>query len=229
MKKDLDLADIIEWDIPNWSVALRYWAKNTKYDFPSIHALEIGSRHGGLSLWAALNGATVLCTDLLGPSDEAIEKHVKFNVSHSIKYEALNALDIPYLGKFDVVFFKSVLGGVGRSDGLRNQAKAINEIHKSLTKGGELWFAENLTASPVHQYFRERYVKWSTNWRYMTIQEINNLLSVFSEVKYITVGFLGTLGQNSLQRCILGRLDRMGVDRLVTEAWRYIMIGIAKK
>ena len=85
----LSLRDIIEWDIPNWSVALQYWKKKTAHNLSLINALEVGARHGRLSLWAALNGMNVLSTDLQGPSNEAIEKHKKYNVSHVIKYEAL--------------------------------------------------------------------------------------------------------------------------------------------
>lgn len=229
MKKLLNLNDIIEWDIENWSIALQYWEKNTSYDFSSISALEIGCHHGGLSLWAALHGAKVLCTDLDGPSGEAIEKHKKYNVTDLIKYQALNALDIPYCENFDVVFFKSVLGSLGACININNQINAINEIHKSLKKGGELWFAENLAASFVHQYFRRRYVEWGSKWRYITIQEMKDMLTVFSDVKYTTVGFLGAFGRNACQRSVLGKVDRILVKRLVPEAWRYIIIGIAKK
>jgi len=223
------LDDIIEWDIPNWSVALDYWRKHTLQNSSSIRALEIGSRHGGLSLWAALNGMKVLRTDLEGPSNKAIEKHKKYKVSDCIKYETLNALDIPYGGEFDVVLFKSVLGDIGRLNNRDNQVKAINEIHKSLKKGGELWFAENLVASPFHWLFRSRCVEWGNTWRYVTIQEMNEYLSIFSEVKYTTVGFLGCFGRTSFQRLLLGKMDRIIADKLVPEIWRYIIIGIARK
>ncbi len=229
MNSHSNLDDIIEWDIPNWSVALQYWERNTQYDFSSIDALEIGSRHGGLALWAALHGAKVLCTDLEGPSEEAIEKHTKYRVSSSIKYESLDALDIPYSDRFNVVFFKSVLGSIGRFGNISNQARVIREIHKSLKTGGELWFAENLAASPFHQYFRKRYVDWGNTCRYITIQEMDDFLSIFSESRHRTVGFLGCFGRNSAQRSVLGRLDRVIIDKLVKEAWRYIIVGIARK
>jgi hypothetical protein len=51
-KTTAPLEDIIGWDIPNWSVALDYWRSHTKLDLPSSRALEIGSRFGGISLWA---------------------------------------------------------------------------------------------------------------------------------------------------------------------------------
>lgn len=229
MNSKSPLHDIIGWDIPNWSVSLTYWRRNTLRNSPSIHVLEIGCGQGGLSLWAALNGMEVLCTDLEGPSSEAIQKHNDYKVSDRIRYESLNALDIPYSEEFDVVLFKSVLGGIGRSNNRDNQVKAIKEIHKSLKKGGELWFAENLAASPFHQYFRSRYVEWGNTWRYVTIQEMLEYLSIFSEVKYTTAGFMGSFGRTSVQRSFLGRMDRIIVDKLVPKAWRYIMIGIARK
>ncbi len=96
MNKNFNLNDIIEWDIPNWSVALDYWRKHTLCNLSSMRALEIGGRHGGLSLWLALNGMEVLCTDVESPSNQAIEKHAKYKVSDKIQYAALDALYIPY-------------------------------------------------------------------------------------------------------------------------------------
>lgn len=91
MNSTLNLNDIIEWDIPNWSVALDYWPKFTIQNASSINALELGSRNGGLSLWAALNGMKILCTDIERPTNRAIEKHRSYGVSDRIKYKALNA------------------------------------------------------------------------------------------------------------------------------------------
>jgi SAM-dependent methyltransferase len=203
------LNDIIEWDIPNWSVALEYWKKNTIHNLSSVHALEIGSKHGGLSLWAALNGMNVLCTDIGSPSSKAIEKHRRYGVAHLIKYEVLNALYIPYSEMFQVVFLKSVLGGVG------DHAKAIEEIYKSLSKGGELWFAENLAGSPLHRFLRKRYVQWGNTWRCVTIHELLECFSMFSTFSYKTVGFLGALGRSPFQRRVLGMIDRIIADKMV--------------
>ena len=222
--KNID--DIIGWDVINWSVALEYWKEHTVQDLATSSAMEIGCGHGGLSLWAVSNGMKVLCTDMRGPSRKAIEKHTKHGISHLVTYDALNALSIPYAEQFDVVFFKSVLGNIGRLD---DQEKAINELHKSLKNGGEMWFAENLVASPLHAMLRRKYVTWGKIWRYVTIEEMEKFLSVFSSFHYITVGFLGALGRNPLQRTILGKIDRAIADKLVPESWRYIIIGIARK
>jgi ubiquinone/menaquinone biosynthesis C-methylase UbiE len=230
MNSKFNLSDLVEnEDIQNWSVALQYWLERTAQNLSSVNALEIGAGRGGLSLWAALNGMKVLCTDLQGTSKEAIEKHKKFGVSHLVEYEALNALSIPYSDKFDVVFFKSVLGGIGSFNNKANQVKAINEIYKSLKKGGELWFAENLKASPLHRFARRLLVERVNSWRYVTIPEMKEFLSVFSEVEYRTAGFLSVFGINSFQRSVLGKIDRIIADKLVPKSWRYIIIGVARK
>ena len=46
--------DIIEWDVVNWSKALTFWEKYSKPITGGSKVLEIGSRNGGLSLYAAL-------------------------------------------------------------------------------------------------------------------------------------------------------------------------------
>ncbi len=102
-------------------------------------------------------------------------------------------------------------------------------MHKSLKSGGELWFAENLVASPIHRFMRAKFVPWGKKWRYITVTEMLNFLDIFSETKYITVGFLGAFGFNEFQRTILGNIDQIIVDKLVPKTWKYIMIGIAKK
>jgi 2-polyprenyl-3-methyl-5-hydroxy-6-metoxy-1,4-benzoquinol methylase len=220
------LNEIIEWDVQNWSVALQYWKQNTNMLLSSANALEIGCKNGGLSLWAAMNGIQILCTDLNGPTNEAIEKHKRWNTSHLIKYDALNVLDLPHLGKFDIALFKSVLGSLGNAS---MQKRAITKIHTALKRNGELWFAENLIASQAHQFLRKKYTNWGRTWKYVSIQEMDEYLSIFSEVQYITVGFLGTLGRVEKQRGFLGKLDRLFMDRLVPSDWRYIIIGVAKK
>lgn len=225
----LCIADVIEWDISNWSRALKYWEENTSVDLSSAKALEIGSRNGGLSLWMALHGSRVLCSDIHGPSERAVPTHQKYNVSRLIDYKSIDALDIPYEEEFDVVLFKSVLGAIGKSNNVYAQFKAVRQIYKCLKKDGELFFAENLVASPIHRFLRARYVRWGTQWRYVTIEEMLQFLSVFTDIRHITVGFLGALGRTERQRKILGVCDRFLLDCLVPARWRYIIAGVARK
>ncbi len=64
----MELRDFIEWDISNWSRVLEYWENNTSIILEQAKALEVGGRHGGLSLWLAQKDVNVLCSDLEGPS-----------------------------------------------------------------------------------------------------------------------------------------------------------------
>jgi SAM-dependent methyltransferase len=224
------LSDIMGWDIVNWSTAIEYWEKNTPIEISNSYSLEIGAgNNGGLSLWLALKGSKVVCSSLGGVSDKVKASHNKYNVSSLIEYQDINALSIPYHERFDAIAFKSVLGAIGRNDNFEVQKQAIQEMYKALKSGGELLFAENLTSTNIHMFLRKKYGAGKHSWRYVTIDEMIEVLSHFSQYKYITTGFLGTLGRNRKQRIILGRIDRAFLDHLIPERWRYVIIGIAKK
>lgn len=230
MKKKVslrELKDFIEWDIVNWGRSLEFWESQSKRRWENARALEVGARHGGGSLWLAQKGVQVLCTDLNGPTSEARKKHQRAKVARLIKYQKMDVLNIPYQNYFDFVILKSVLGGI-RGEG-NVQKRALSQIYKSLKKGGELLLAENLAGSPVHQFLRKRFVPWGKRWRYLFFEEIIELLEIFSEVKYITAGFLGALGRNNFQRTVLGYLDQLLIEKLVPQKWRYIFIAWAKK
>jgi SAM-dependent methyltransferase len=220
--------DFLEWDVRNWSVALDFWTRHGTRPLDGARALEVGSRHGGLSLWLALQGARVVCSDVGPPSARAVRKHRAAGLSHRISYQAVDATRMPYRSAFDVVVFKSVLGAIGRGGGLPAQERAILEMHRALRPGGELLFAENLIASPVHQFLRRRFVGWSS-WRYVSVDEMRAVLAPFAHVAYCTVGFAGVFGRTGRQRHMLGSLDRAWLDGVVPERWRYVIAGIARK
>ena len=223
------LQDIIEWDVVNWSPALTFWGQKTKHNLSSIYAMELGSKNGGLSLWLALKGSKVKCTDLNGPSELAIEKHLKYGVSSLVEYEALDAMKIPYLEKFDLIMFKSILGMIGWDDHPENQKCAINRIYRALKPGGELLFVENLIGSPLHRLARQNFVPWGRHWRYVTVQELKGFLVPFSSFDYTCFGFGGAFGQDEMQRRILGRLDHLLLNHIVPDYWKYIIAGVAQK
>jgi SAM-dependent methyltransferase len=223
------IRDIIEWDIANWSRALEFWKRNTSKDLSTVNALEIGSRNGGLSLWIALQGGRCLCTDLDGPTPTAVKMHRKYDVSQRIQYGMLDAAEMTYDAQFDIVLFKSVLGGIGYGNNKPKQQKAMKAIYRTLKPGGELLFAENLMASPFHRFLRRHFVDWGEQWRYITLAELKQFTSDFAEVKHSTAGFIGDLGRTEGQRNFLGRLDKVFVERMVPQKWRYIAICVARK
>lgn len=224
------LEDIIEWDIRHWSKSLNYWREKSSVSLENSNGLEIGSRNGGLSLWLASHGCNVVCSDIDGPTEIAREIHKKHGVSERIQYMSVNATEIPYDDQtFDIVVFKSVLGGVGANNNKTAQVKALKEIYRVLKPGGELFFAENLTASPIHQILRKRYVNWGNTWRYIAIQEMEELLEDFNEKEYFSTGFFSNLGRTEKQRHLLAVMDDLLINRLVPSKWKYILIGVAKK
>jgi SAM-dependent methyltransferase len=222
-------ADILEWDVENWSAALDYWQQHSALTLSRSAALEIGSRHGGLSLWLALCGATVVCSDLNGPTAAAVRKHDRFGVSKSVTYERVDALNVQYTCAFDLLIFKSVLGGIGHHGDVDRQRRAVAEMYKALKPGGELWFAENLVGSPVHRVLRDRFVDWAPRWRYVSMSELVAFLEPFTSVTCRTLGVLGTFGRSERQRAVLGRIDKLVVNALVPPSWRYIAVGVARK
>ncbi len=223
------LRDFVEWDTRNWSVALEYWQANRSRPLDGCRALELGSRNGGLSLWLALQGARVVCSDVKGPTETAVARHRAGNVADRIEYRAIDATDIPYTEEFDVVVFKSVLGGIGTVGGREAQAKAVREMQRALKPGGELLFAENLVASPIHAALRRRYVRWGSRWLYVTVDEMREYLSDFADVRLRTIGSAGVFGQTETQREWLGLGDRVLFERLTPSKWRYIVAGVATK
>jgi len=221
--------DVIRWDVVNWSQALRFWEQYYPDKSDNILALELGANEGGISLWLAKKGAQVLCSDITESRNQAIGLHQKYDIVSNISYEDIDATSIPYSNHFDIVCFKSILGGIGRNNNIETQRRTILEIHKSLKPGGTLFFAENLIASPIHRFFRKKFISWGSSWRYVSIIEMLNFLKQFTEVKFITVGFFAAFGRSEKQREMLGLLDSYISNRIIPRSWRYIIVGIAKK
>jgi SAM-dependent methyltransferase len=163
--------DIIQWDVTSWSKALQYWDQNI--DWNKIeNGLELGGREGGLALWLSLKGKTVVCSDLEGVKETAEPLHVRHNVTSLISYQDIDATNIPYENHFDVIVFKSIIGGIGRNNNIAIQQHVFDQIYKALKPGGKLLFAENLIASPLHQRLRKKFVNWGNSWRYVSLDEM---------------------------------------------------------
>jgi 2-polyprenyl-3-methyl-5-hydroxy-6-metoxy-1,4-benzoquinol methylase len=226
MNKSEALSKYVEWDVRNWALALDFWRAHSRKNLAACRVLEIGTDYGGLTLWFAEQGARVVCSDLYGVRREAVEVHERSGLMERIEHRRIDASDIPHAGEFDVVVFKSVLGGIGTKS---SQAKAVGEMHKALKKGGELFFAENLVASPAHMFLRRKMVRWGNSWRYLTIEEMKEFLAPFDETRLHAIGFAGTFGRTERQRNLLARADRLLFERIVPDRWKYIVAGVARK
>lgn len=224
--QNLPWPDILEWDVYNWKKAVAFWEKHWPAD-PGM-ALELGARHGGLSLYLALQGFQVICSDLTQPDIKAQERHQKHHVAEQVTYTALDALDLDVPSNtFDVVVFKSILGGIGRIGHTHLKQQAIQEMHRILKPGGYLLFGENLCASRLHQWLRQ-WVPWSKYWGYVTMSEMQMLLAPFQQVQLSSYGCLGLLGRTEWQRNLLGHLDDWVEPWLLSES-HYLVCGVAQK
>lgn len=222
------LADILQWDIRTWSSALRYWER--KVDWKNVqHCLELGGREGGLSLWLALKGKQTVCSDLENTSATASTLHQKYGVGGLIRYQDIDATKIPYQDAFDLIVFKSIIGGIGHNNQKDKQAAAFQEMYKALKPGGTLLFAENLSASPLHRYLRNKFVGWGASWRYVTLDEMKEFLQPFHSVEMHTTGFAGTFGRTEKQRSLLSVFDKLLFNHTTPSSWRYMVFGMAVK
>ena len=221
--------DIIEWDVANWRKAAIYRDRKITEPFAGGKALEIGGQNGGLSLYLALKGCKVVCSDYQEPTPRARKLMMHYGVSDLVNYANVDVTDIAHLDNtFNIVAFKSVLGSVGIHKGAKGQQRAVNKIYRVLKPNGLLLFAENLNASAAHTFFRKRFVAWGKAWRYLTVQEMKRLASQFSAFQYETYGYFACFGRSERQKQALSILDRMA-DPLLSEHHKYIIYGYAKK
>lgn len=227
MNNDL-MKDIIQWDIKSWSKVLTYWDNNINWKNIQ-NGLELGAEKGGLSLWLALKEKQMLCSDLNDVKIKSIPLHIRYNVVDYIEYQDIDATNIPYENNFDIIIFKSIIGGIGRKDNYKMQQKVFLEIYNALKPNGKLLFAENLSASLIHQLLRKKYIRWGETWRYVSIKEMNELLSVFSSYQIKTTGVLGAFGRNESQRNLLSKIDEFILNKVCPDNWNYICYGIAEK
>ncbi|WP_316806373.1 class I SAM-dependent methyltransferase [Pedobacter agri] len=219
--------DLIGWDITNWFKAIPYWERHIKIETRDKVCLELGASNGGLSLWMARHFNTVICSDLKLPGAAALKIHSKYECKDRIRYEAVDATNIPYENYFDVVAFKSIVGGIAGFYGSNAyKAKTIKQIYRTLKPGGTLVFAENLKATRCHAFLRKHF--GTKNWNYLHLDELKTVFSDFKQVQYTTVGFFGCLGRTEKQRNILGKIDSF-IERFIPCSWHYIVIGVAKK
>lgn len=227
---------IIEWDVPNWSKALDFWQPyiTELKNRGDVKVLSIGERNGGITLWLALQGFKVVCTDYEGITEKAREIHRKYNVSDLITYESLNIFEGKYPDStFDLVICKSVLGGLKKVYSDRKtrtfdaQKDAVTEVYRMLKKDGYLLGAENMKGSFIHHFIRKQMGRIK-GWRPFTVPEIREMLSAFSEYSLRFYGFLGVSGNSSMMNA-MSRLLNTVVSPVIPESARYICFFAAKK
>lgn len=222
------LRDTLQWDIQTWAAGPEMWQRFLN-ELPAGRVLDIGARDGGLSLYCALLGHNVVCSDIRGPSDQARQLHQQYAVEERISYAAIDATRIAFPdNSFDVVCFKSVLGGVGHGGRLDRQMQAVTEMHRVLRPGGLLLFAENLTGSRLHRYFRRRFVKWAREWRYVSLHEVAELFASFKSCETECHGVIAAFGRTERQRLLLHTVDKL-VEPLLPDRCKYMLAGVAIK
>lgn len=220
----MNLNEIIEWDVYNWARALPFWQKKSKLNLANAHALEIGARNGGLSLWMSSICKDVICSDVSDANDKCLALHKKYNVKN-INYLKLDALHDKLPQKLDLVVSKSTLSFFDEE----KISKVIDNIYESLNEGGEYWFVENLAASPVHSFFRKKFTPWASRWNYLRTQDLPIKFKKFSNLQFKTFGVAGLFGRNNLQRNILGRVDKHLLEHILPENCRYVVVAVARK
>jgi SAM-dependent methyltransferase len=219
---------IVQWDVGTWSRALFSWEKSLISHGPR-RALELGGRSGGLSLWLALNGIATVCSDLENVEALARPLHEKHGISHLIEYRDIDAANIGLEEEFDIIAFKSIIGGIGRHGDREKAQMVFDEIHRALKPGGILFFAENLSASPLHAFVRKRFVKWGKAWTYWKSSDLQEFMSDFSKVELRTTGFSAAFGRSEGQRRFLAKLDRYIFDDILPTSYHYVAYGFAIK
>jgi hypothetical protein len=224
------LSDIFGWDVVTWSPSLEHWQRHATVDFTRSNALEIGAgQSGGVSLWLALQGCDVTCSTFGEVPPRVRALHGRYGVAHRVRYTSLDVLELCEQNTYDVIAFKSVLGGIGANDRADLQARAIARIHAALKPGGNLLFAENLAATRVHATLRRRFGAGKDGWRYLTMREMLQLMRPFASVHYRTAGFLGAWGSSEIQLRTSGALDGFLCRWLVPASWQYVVMGVAIK
>lgn len=216
-----ELNDIFEWDVINWSKALDFW-KLDERQIKDKKILTIGERNGGITLFFSLLQGKVTSTDLNGITNKGKELHKSYKVDNRIEYGDADVMKLPFENNsFDIVSFKSVLGGLRDRN---KQIIAVSEIYRVLKPGGILYFAENLKASKLHQLLRKKFVRWGDSWLYLDYDEKEIIFSKFKTKYFSSYGFLAIFGYFKVIKSILSYCDKF-INPTIPSSKRYILFG----
>ena len=231
MRRSIDedlMSDVLGWDVGTWSAAARFWERVVEPMGGPLDVLEVGAGPGGPSLWLALQGHRVVTSNLDHTESQARPLHERHGVADRVEYRDLDVANLPYENHFDLIVFKSVLGGVG-SDGGAAQRQAVAQILKALKPGGRLLFAENIRGTVFHRMIRAfANRRRKASWYYMPLSELTHLLDDFASAEVHTTGVAAVFGFTEGQRRALATLDRALV-RITPRPWRYVAYGVAVK
>lgn len=221
------LNDIINWDVETWKDVLPYWKdKLSDYDKSSAVCIEIGARDGGISLWMAMNGFQVTCSDIHYDLEDAKKLHQKYGISNNVVYQKIDLLDWNEKNTYDVIIVKSVLGALQNEKRIET---ALKNIYGNLKEGGILLFAENSKATFIHQQFRKRFTDWGNSWFYFNEQSITTLFKEMNvmDVKYN--GVLAVCGNRIGMSKLFSKMDKSLLNKIVPDKMKYMLFGYAKK
>lgn len=227
------LQDILQWDTETWKSALHLWEAVLPQNLSTYTALELGASQGGPSLWLALKGAQVICSDLYNPRPQSQALHERYGVSKRIDYQAIDIRHLPFADhSLDIICCKSVLGGIKKFSNQDPKPHIMTEIQRVLKPGGWFLSADNLYASWLHHQLRQRFIVWSRGWEYFSIETLMALLSGFDTVHYTTAGITALLGRTHAQRQWLGQWENQ-VQRHIPlkqwARWHYVMATASQK
>lgn len=227
------LADIVGWDVRTWGRAIETWERALAAlpDGP-LDVIEVGAGPAGPSLWLALKGHRVVTSNLGETERLARPLHERHGVADRIEYRDLDlTAGLPYRAAFDVVVFKSVLGGLGSADPALPPA-ALDAIRDALRPGGLLLWAENLRGNWLHRSARwaAYRIRRARAWQYLTLRRLRELLDArFVDVDVHVGGVLAVLGASEPARDRLARADQAVFDKIVPASWHYMAYGFARK
>ena len=224
------MVDVVGWDVGTWSTAAKFWESVVEPMGGPLDVLEVGAGPGGPSLWLALHGHRVVTSNLDHTETLARPLHERHGVADRVQYLDLDVANLPYENHFDLIVFKSVLGGIPHG-GRELQREALQQVHKALKPGGRLIFAENLRGTPLHRLaravaYRRRGVP---KWQYLTLSALREFLRDFRDVKLGATGVLALFGRSEPQRRRLARADTRFWNRAVPASWHYVVYGTAVK
>ena len=225
--------DILGWDVHNYSILLKEIEK-IGVDFKGKSVLEIGvgCQNGGLTTYFASKGAIVECSDYTKIEQITKNIHKKYNLD--VKYSKKNILDLKSVEQYDIICFKSVIGGVLRYD---KDSEAMlkdifKQLHTALKPNGMLIFSENLTGSKMIQFLRRVFLKRTHFWVYQSQSTLKKMTQIQEQEFHIEVaktnGVIGVLGRIEYLQKILGLVDNI-LSLIVPKKWHYIYHGIYKK